>query len=73
MNIDDKTASRLKADRTRFIERQHERLKQIGVQAAFTVNAVHVRVTNSKGYEDRHNPAILYGEWTVSEKPARSS
>ena len=37
MNIDDKTAARLKADQKQFIRKQSERLKAMGIQAAFGV------------------------------------
>jgi hypothetical protein len=49
------------------MDRQSERLQQMGIHPAFTVNAVHVRVTDQKSYEDRRKPDILYAEWTVRE------
>ena len=67
MNFNDRTVPRLKADQRRFMDRQSERLKQIGIHPAFTVSTVHVRVTDQKSYGDRHKPDILYGEWTAKE------
>ena len=67
MELDDKTAARLKADRRRFMTRQSERLKEIGIHPAFVVSSDHVRVTDSKSYDHRHEPDIVYGEWTAKE------
>ncbi len=39
----------------------------MGIQAAFTVNAVRVGVTASKSYNNRDKP-VRYGEWTAVEK-----
>jgi hypothetical protein len=68
MGLNEKTAARLKADQRRFMDRQSERLKQMGIQPAFTVSSVHIRVTDQKSYEDRHKPDILYAEWRAVEK-----
>jgi hypothetical protein len=68
MNFDEKTAARLKADQRRLMDRQSERLKQMGILPAFTVCPVHLRVTDQKSYEDRHKPDVLYAEWTAFEK-----
>ena len=68
MNLNDKTAARLKADQRRFMDRQTERLKQLGIHPAFTVSSVHIRVTDQKSYEDRHKPDVIYAEWTAVEK-----
>ena len=68
MTFDDKTAARLKADQKRFIRRQTERLKAMGIYPAFAVSPDHVRVTDQKSYEDRDKPDILYGEWTAVDK-----
>jgi hypothetical protein len=67
MELNEKTAARLKADQRRFMDRQSERLKQIGIHPAFTVSSVHIRVTDQKSFEDRHKPDILYAEWTAKE------
>ena len=40
MNLNDKTAVRLKADQRRFMDRQSERLKRLGIHPAFTVSSV---------------------------------
>jgi hypothetical protein len=67
MELNEKTAARLKADQRRFMDRQSERLKQIGIHPAFTVSSVHIRVTDQKSFEDRHKPDILYAQWTAKE------
>jgi hypothetical protein len=67
MKINDKTAARLKADQKRFMARQSERLKVMGIHPDFTVCADHVRVTDQKSYEERDKPDVLYGEWTAKE------
>jgi hypothetical protein len=67
MTFNDKTVARLKADQKRFIDRQSERLKQIGINPAFTVSTVHIKVTDQKSYDDRHKPDIVYAEWVAKE------
>ena len=68
MDLNATTAARLKADQKRFIDRQSERLKQMGIHPAFTVCPVHIRVTDQKSYDDRQKPDVLYAEWTAVEK-----
>jgi hypothetical protein len=67
MNFEDKTAARLKSDQRRFMDRQSERLTQMGIHPAFAVSPVNVRVKDQKSYADRDEPGILYAEWTAKE------
>ena len=64
----ERTVARLKADQKRFMARQSERLKQLGIHPSFSVSPVHIKVTDQKTYEDRDKPDIVYAEWTASEK-----
>ena len=66
MEFSYKTVGRLKADQKRFMERQSERLKQMGIHPAFSVSPDHINVSQ-QSYEERKNPPVLYAEWMVKE------
>jgi hypothetical protein len=67
MEFSYKTVGRLKADQKRFMERQSERLKQMGIHPAFSVSPDHIKVSAQQSYEERKNPPVLYAEWMVKE------
>jgi hypothetical protein len=68
MTFSFKTIARPKADQKRFMDRQSERLKQMGVHPAFSVSPDHIMVSAQQSYEDRKKPAVLYAEWNAVEK-----